>query len=634
MNIINVENLSKSYGEKALFSEISFKINEGDKIGLIGVNGTGKTTLLNILSGVNYADSGTVDKSKKFTYEYLSQNPDFDPNITVIEQVFSGDSKVLKLIRDYENTLSEIAEGDNSEDTQSKLLTLTDNITKENAWEYESKIKIVLTKLGITDFGKKIGTLSGGQKKRVALASALINECDLLILDEPTNHMDSDSIAWLEDYLKSTKSALIMVTHDRYFLDRVVNKTLELDHGAIYTYEGNYSMFLEKKMNRKELEGTLERKRMSLYKKELAWIRKGAKARTTKQKARIQRFDDISEASYATSDDSMEISVAHTRLGKKIVDILDISKGFDDVTLFKDFTYNIVRDDRIGIVGRNGSGKSTFLNIITGKLPCDTGSVDIGETVNISYFTQESVDLNESLRAIDYIKEECEYVTTKDGTQISASQMMERFLFDSNLQYTYISRLSGGEKRRLYLLRIIMKSPNVLILDEPTNDLDIDTLKVLEEYLDEFSGAVITVSHDRYFLDRVCNKIFTLDFPPKINISIGNYSDYLGHKKDMLDLSTGATPVKVVKEIAPKKADVIKLTYAEKMEFDKIQPVIDALETKLESLEADMLTCATDFVKLHELSNEKDEVEMELLDKLERQEYLNDKNQAVLDAKK
>ncbi|MGB3367487.1 MAG: ABC-F family ATP-binding cassette domain-containing protein [Acidaminobacteraceae bacterium] len=634
MNIINVENLSKSYGEKALFKDISFKINEGDKIGLIGVNGTGKTTLLNILSGVNYADSGTVDKSKKFTYEYLSQNPDFDPNITVIEQVFSGDSKVLKLIRDYENTLAEIAEGNDSKDIQIKLLALTDNITKENAWEYESKIKIVLTKLGITEFSKKIGNLSGGQKKRVALASALINECDLLILDEPTNHMDSDSIMWLEDYLKSTKSAIIMVTHDRYFLDRVVNKTLELDHGSIYTYEGNYSMFLEKKMNRKELEGTLERKRVSLYKKELAWIRKGAKARTTKQKARIQRFDDISEASYATSDDSMEISVAHTRLGKKIVDILDISKGFDDVNLFKDFTYNIVRDDRIGIVGRNGSGKSTFLNIITGKLDCDSGSVDIGETVNISYFTQESVDLNESLRAIDYIKEECEFVTTKDGSQISASQMMERFLFDSNLQYTYIARLSGGEKRRLYLLRIIMKSPNVLILDEPTNDLDIDTLKVLEEYLDEFSGAVITVSHDRYFLDRVCNKIFTLDFPPKINISIGNYSDYLDHKKDMVEFSDDTDPVKEIKEKVPDKTEVIKLTYAEKMELNKIQAEIEHLESKLEILETDMTKSATDFVKLHELSNEKDEIEIELLDKLERQEYLNDKEQVAINAKK
>lgn len=634
MSIISIDNLTKSYGEKVLFDDISFKINEGDKIGVIGVNGTGKTSLLNIIAGVDYPDKGSLDCAKNFHIEYLMQAPEFDEENTVLEQIFKGNSPTLNLIRDYENTLDEIESNKDSAELQKRLITLTDNITKINGWEFESKVKTILTKLGIKNFNMKMGHLSGGQRKRVALAGALITDCDLLILDEPTNHMDNETIAWLEEFLNSRKGALLMITHDRYFLDRVVNKTLELDNGNLYTYSGNYTEFLEKKSMRKDLENTLERKRVSLYKKELEWIRTGARARTTKQKARIQRFDDIKNTSYASSDESVDISVAHSRLGKKIIEIDHISKAYGDYVLFDDFTYVLQRDDRIGIVGKNGTGKTTLLGVITKKIPCDKGTVDIGDTVNISYFTQESVELDQTLRAIDYIKEGSEYITTKDGTKISASQMMERFLFSSNMQYTYISKLSGGEKRRLYLLRVLMTSPNVLILDEPTNDLDIDTLKVLEDYIDEFSGAVITVSHDRYFLDRICNKIFSLDHKPGIYTSIGNYSDYVDHSKELIAEAEAKEKAKVkAPEKEKKKNEAVKFTYSEKLEFEKIYDEIESLESQIESVDKEMSACATDFVKLSELSGKKDEIEELLLNKMERLEYLEDKNDQIMNQK-
>lgn len=634
MSIISIDNLTKSYGEKVLFDNISFKVNEGDKIGIIGVNGTGKTSLLNIIAGLDYPDNGSIESAKNFHIEYLMQAPDFEETNTVLEQIFKGNSPILNLIRDYENTLDEIENDKDSKELQKKLLNLTDSITKMNGWEYESKVKTILTKLGIKNFNMKMGNLSGGQRKRVALAGALITDCDLLILDEPTNHMDNETIAWLEEFLNSRKGALLMITHDRYFLDRVVNKTLELDNGKLYTYSGNYTEFLEKKSMRKDLENTLERKRASLYKKELEWIRTGAKARTTKQKARIQRFDDIKNTSYASAEESVDISVAHSRLGKKIIEIDDISKAYDDYVLFSDFTYVLQRDDRIGIVGKNGAGKSTLLGVITKRIPCDKGTVDIGDTVNISYFTQESVEMDQNLRAIDYIKEGSEFITTKDGTKISASQMMERFLFSSNMQYTYISKLSGGEKRRLYLLRILMTSPNVLILDEPTNDLDIDTLKVLEDYIDEFSGAVIAVSHDRYFLDRICNKIFSLDHKPGIYTSIGNYSDYVEHAKEMITESDAKEKNKIKPvDKEKKKSEVVKFTYSEKLEFEKIYDEIEFLENKIEQVDIDMTACATDFVKLSELSADKDALEEQLLVKMERLEYLEEKNEQIINQK-
>ncbi|MFA6809278.1 MAG: ABC-F family ATP-binding cassette domain-containing protein, partial [Eubacteriales bacterium] len=511
MNVLSVENLSKSYGERILLSKISFTIEDTNKIGLIGINGTGKSSLLNLLVGNDLPDSGEIGIPKNIKIEHLQQNPEFDPEATVLKQVFKGNSPVMQIIREYEKILEDISGNPKDINLQKKLLELTSEMNSLDAWTFENQVKTILNKLGITNFSAKMGTLSGGQRKRVALASALITPCDLLLLDEPTNHLDNWTIDWLERYLLERKGAVMMITHDRYFLDRVANKTFELDSGNLYVYSGNYSEFLEKKAERNLLEYSMEEKRQNLYRRELEWIRKGARARTTKQKARIQRFDELEKSKIPTDDSSIDISIAHSRLGKKILEISHLSKGFNGNTLIKDFNYILLRDDRIGIIGDNGKGKTTLLNLIIGNIFPDSGKIDIGDTVKIGYFSQQSEDMDTSIRAIEYIKKSAEFVTTADGTRISASQMMERFLFTDDMQWTYISRLSGGEKRCLYLLNILMKSPNLLLLDEPTNDLDIDTLRVLESYLDDFKGAVILVSHDRYFLDRTCNKIFSFE---------------------------------------------------------------------------------------------------------------------------
>lgn len=624
MNILTVNNISKSYGEKTLFEDISFTINDNDKIGLIGINGTGKSTLLNVIAGYDTSDSGDISIPKGMTIEYLPQNPEFDSDATVLEQIFKGDSPSIKLIREYEKTIEELSINPGNTTLQQLLLKLTNDMNAMNAWELESQVKTILTKLGITGFNRKMGTLSGGQRKRVALSSALISPCDLLILDEPTNHMDNKTIDWLEKYLDNRKGALLMITHDRYFLDRVVNRTLELDFGKIYSYTGNYSQFVEKKIERKNLECAIEKKRQNLYKKELEWIRTGARARTTKQKARIQRFEELENTKINIDDSKIDISVGHSRLGKKVIELKNISKSFDTNPIIKDFSYIIVRDDRIGIIGDNGIGKSTLLNLITGKHLTDSGIIDIGLTVKIGYFSQESEDMNPNLRAIEYIRENAEYITTADGTKISASQMMERFLFSNDMQWTYISRLSGGEKRRLYLLKILMNAPNVLILDEPTNDLDIDTLKVLENYIDEFNGAVITVSHDRYFLDRICNRIFSFEGNGKIIENTGNYSDFIACRNNV-----------IVEEPKEKKSEKVsnhnnqnskqhklKFSYKEKLEYEKIDSEIESLENRLLELEDKIQQYSSDFVKLQELMNDKDEVEEKLLFKMERQEYL------------
>ncbi|WP_053957651.1 ABC-F family ATP-binding cassette domain-containing protein [Inediibacterium massiliense] len=623
MNILSVENISKSYGEKILFENISFSIGDTDKIGLIGVNGTGKSSLLKIIAGYDVADTGKVHMPSKMAIEYLSQNPEFDPNATILEQVFKSDSQIMNVIRDYENILEEISQNPDDSTLQKKLLYLTDNMNAQDAWEIENQVKTILTKLGIHNFHQKIETLSGGQKKRVALASALISPCDLLILDEPTNHMDHDTIDWLEKYLTNRTGSLLMITHDRYFLDRVVNKTLELDDGKIYSYIGNYSQFIEKKLERKTLESSIERKRERLYKKELEWIRAGAQARSTKQKARIQRFEELKNTSSPIHDSNIDICVAHSRLGQKIIEINHISKSFEQNKVIEDFSYIALKDDRIGIIGKNGTGKSTLLNLITGKLTPDLGSIDIGPTVKIGYFSQESEDMDINLRAIEYIKEKAEYITTEDGIKISASQMMENFLFSKDLQWTYISKLSGGERRRLYLLRILMDAPNVLILDEPTNDLDIDTLKVLENYIDDFNGIVICVSHDRYFLDRICNKIFFFAGDGKIIEHTGNYSDFY---KSGRWIHEEIKEEKNTKKSAPQKPKEkkLKFTYNEQREYETIDQEIENLENKLSTLEEEMKKYSTDFTKLQELMNEKDYIEEELLLKMERQEYLND----------
>lgn len=599
-----------------------------EKIGLIGVNGTGKSTLLKIIAGAEIPDDGTITKANKVRIEYLPQNPYYDENATVLEQVFKGTCEEMKIIGNYQDVLDKINKS-YDEKLNDRLLKLQEKMDALNLWDLESSAKTVLTKLGIKDFNQKVKELSGGQRKRVSLASALITPCELLILDEPTNHLDNDTIDWLETYLNSFKGSILMITHDRYFLDRVTNRILELDKGILYSYEGNYSVFLEKKMNRLQLAESMEAKRQNLLRKELAWVRRGAKARTTKQKARLQRFDELSNKNDYTPEDKLEISVGSSRLGKKIIEIENLSKSFDGRTFIDNLDYTLARTDRIGIVGRNGLGKSTLIRLLNGELKPDSGTISIGETVKIGCFNQDTSKMHPDMRAIDYIKEESDYITTADGHKITASQMCEKFLFNGTLQYTHIKNLSGGEKRRLQLLRVLMMAPNVLLLDEPTNDLDIDTLSRLEDYLDDFNGVLICVSHDRYFLDRVCNKIFAYEGRGKINIYTGNYSDYLDYREqENIEFEEFEDKVKEEKPKAPKKEkpkakNKPKFSYNEQREFDTIDEDIEKLEDKIASLEEDTSKYATDFTKLQEIMDEKTKLENELQVKYERWEYLN-----------
>lgn len=628
MNLITLENISKSYSEKKLLEDISLGINDKEKIGLIGVNGTGKSTLLKIIAGAEIPDDGTITKANKVRIEYLPQNPYYDENATVLEQVFKGTCEEMKIIGDYQDVLDKINKS-YDEKLNDRLLKLQEKMDALNLWDLESSAKTVLTKLGIKDFNQKVKELSGGQRKRVSLASALITPCELLILDEPTNHLDNDTIDWLETYLNSFKGSILMITHDRYFLDRVTNRILELDKGILYSYEGNYSVFLEKKMNRLQLAESMEAKRQNLLRKELAWVRRGAKARTTKQKARLQRFDELSNKNDYTPEDKLEISVGSSRLGKKIIEIENLSKLFDGRTFIDNLDYTLARTDRIGIIGRNGLGKSTLIRLLNGELKPDRGTISIGETVKIGCFNQDTSKMHPEMRAIDYIKEESDYITTADGHKITASQMCEKFLFNGTLQYTHIKNLSGGEKRRLQLLRVLMMAPNVLLLDEPTNDLDIDTLSRLEDYLDDFNGVLICVSHDRYFLDRVCNKIFAYEGRGKINIYTGNYSDYLDYREqENIEFEEFEDKVKEEKPKAPKKEkpkakNKPKFSYNEQREFDTIDEDIEKLEDKIASLEEDTSKYATDFTKLQEIMDEKTKLENELQVKYDRWEYLN-----------
>ncbi|MGZ6507159.1 MAG: ABC-F family ATP-binding cassette domain-containing protein, partial [Tumebacillaceae bacterium] len=484
MNLISVINLGKTYGEKVLFQDISFGIDQGQRIGLIGVNGTGKSTLLKAIAGVEQADMGQVVKGSTVTVEYLPQNPVFDDKLTVLQSVFDGSTPLLRLLGDYEQLLVDISAHPNDEALQARLVQLNQQLDANNAWELEANAKTILNRLGITDYGAVVGHLSGGQRKRVAMARALIRPADLLILDEPTNHIDNETVDWLEGYLAKSKSALLLITHDRYFLDRVTNRILELDKGNLYSYEGNYGKFLELKADREERELSSEDKRQNLLRRELAWLHRGAKARTTKQKARVEFAETLRDQKVDKAATKLEIAIGSQRLGNKVVELTEVSKSYGDRTLIHDFSYLIGPKDRIGIVGPNGSGKSTLLNMIAGRIQPDSGLVDIGETVKMAYYTQDNVDMDENQRVIEYIRDVANYVKTTDGEMITASQMLERFLFTPAVQWTPISKLSGGEKRRLYLLRILMSEPNVLLLDEPTNDLDIQTLTILEDYLD------------------------------------------------------------------------------------------------------------------------------------------------------
>lgn len=630
MNLITLENISKSYSEKILANNVSLGINEGEKIGLIGVNGTGKSSFLKIVAGVEEPDEGTVIKGNRVRIEYLAQTPDYDDNATVLEQVFKGNSEEMRILREYEELLEKIDKGEVKENDSERLIKLQGKIDALNLWDMESEAKNVLTKLGITNFEEKVGNLSGGQKKRIMLAAALITPCELLILDEPTNHLDNETISWLEEYLNSRKGALLMITHDRYFLDRVTNRILELDRGRLFSYDGNYSVFLEKKMERIAIEKASEEKRQNLMRKELAWVRRGAKARTTKQKARLQRFDELVNQEGFIENENIEISVMGTRLGKKIIEIEHLNKSFGDKKIVDDFNYIVLRSDRIGIVGPNGIGKSTLMGMIEGKVAPDSGEIIKGETVKIACFSQEDTHMHPEMRAIDYIKEAGEYLQTATGERITASQMCEKFLFNGTLQWTMIGMLSGGERRRLHLLRVLMEAPNVLLLDEPTNDLDIETLNRLEDYLDDFGGVVITVSHDRYFLDRICNKIFSYKGNGKIDIYTGNYGDYLLSKEEEIvnnkekEVAVDKNKKEPSVDKNKNKGKVLKFSFKEQREFETIDEEIMTLEEKIEELDSLMAKHASEYGRLQELMEEKAKIEEELAFKYERWEYLNE----------
>ena len=628
MNLLSTESLSKAYGEKKLFDKIAFGIDDSDKIGLIGINGTGKTSFLKVIAGIDEADAGSFIKSSNLKIEYLAQNPDFDFEITVLEQVFEGSSPLMVLLREYENVSSSLEKNPSDTKLQMRLMELNAKMDLNEAWQIEREAKTVLMKLGIMEFDKKIGELSGGQRKRVAMAGALIRPCDLLILDEPTNHIDNETITYLEDYLSNRKGALLMVTHDRYFLDRVVNKIWELDEGKLYAYQGAYTKFLELKAQREADDKRIQEKKQSLYKNELAWMRKGVEARRTKQKARKDRFKILETEIDKSSDEKLDISVAGKRLGKKIIEINDISKSFGDKVVLKNFTYTVLKGDRIGIVGNNGEGKSSLLNAIAKKLDLDSGTIEIGETIKIGCYSQENIDMDTSLRVIEYIKNKAEYIETSDGTKITAAMMLEKFLFTGDMQWSFISKLSGGERRRLYLLSVLMEGPNVLLLDEPTNDLDIQTLAILEDYIDEFNGPVITVSHDRYFLDKIADKIFAFEGDGNIEISFGDYTDYSEKKKQTIE-DTASETVKASLKDKDKSSEAkpkakTKFSYKEQQEFDTIDEKIEQTETKLAQIKIDMEKNAADFVKLAELTKEEERLNSSLEELMERWAYLNE----------
>lgn len=598
MNLLTIEHLTKSYTERLLFDDTSFSINEGDKIGLIGINGTGKSTLLKIAAGLEEPDLGTVVRGRNLYIRYLPQNPVFEPQLTVLECV------------------------------------IKENEGHEHVWDLEGQAKNMLTRLGVPEYDAVISTLSGGQKKRVALASVLLSAADLLVLDEPTNHLDSSMADWLEDYLKKFRGALLMITHDRYFLDSVSNRIVELDKGKLYSYQAGYGGYLELKEERMAMEQASERKRRSILRTELEWIRRGARARSTKQKGRIQRFEELSARKGPEEDGDVEMNSLTSRLGRTTVEVSHLNKSYGDKVLLRDFTYIFLKNDRIGIIGPNGSGKSTLMKMIAGLVQPDSGETVIGQTVRMGYFSQDNEEMDDSLKVIDYIKNVAEYVKTPDG-MVSASQMLEQFLFPSSMQYTLIGKLSGGEKRRLCLLHILMGAPNVLLLDESTNDLDIRTLTILEDYLDHFQGIVIAVSHDRYFLDRVVRRIFAFEGDGAVKQYEGGYTDYQAALEERGQGQEESTAAKAGaedqsqpnrknwKEGQPRETK-LKFTYKEQREWETIEETIAALEEEVAELEGEILQAASDYSRLNRLMQEKEEKEAQLEEKMERWMYLNE----------
>ncbi|MBU5671482.1 ABC-F family ATP-binding cassette domain-containing protein [Paenibacillus brevis] len=644
MNIMTAEQLSKSYGEKILFQDASFGMDEYDKIGVVGVNGTGKSTFLRVLAGLEQADAGKVTINRGVRVAFLAQNPEFDPDMTVLRGVFQNGGPEHQLVSQYMEAVEELELLPTDESLQTRVSRLSQEMDRLDAWGLENEAKSILTRLGIADFSRKMGVLSGGQRKRVALASALILPSELLIMDEPTNHIDNESVAWLESYLQKRRGALLIITHDRYFLDRVCNVMLELDQGRLFRYEANYSRFLELKSEREEREAASEQKRQNLLRGELAWIRRGAQARSTKQKARIERFEKLQGMKPEYKNESLDISVASTRLGRKIVEIEGIRKSAGDRLLIDGLTYTAVPGDRVGIVGPNGYGKSTLLNMIAGRIQPEEGEVVLGQTVKLGYFTQEHQEMDPNQRAIEYIKDAAEVVETADGTRITAAQMLERFLFPPASQWTPISKLSGGEKRRLYLLRILMEAPNVLLLDEPTNDLDIQTLTVLEAYLDEFTGAVFVVSHDRYFLDRTVDKLMVFEGNGVVAVHVGDYSDYeermnaagsaakdnAGGGAGSSDRAKGSSGNGTGTGNAsgstkdPERAEKLKFSYKEQREYETIDADVEAAEQRLTDITEQMAHAASDAMRLQELMVEQQQAEAELERLMERWAYLSE----------
>lgn len=630
MQTMRAEGLTSTYGEKTLFDNVSFIINENDRIGLIGVNGSGKTSLLNVISGeVNPEGGGEITKPNDYSIGYLKQQPELDETKTIMEAVFDGNQPVFKTIREYELALDRFTKHPQDPQAMDHYTKMQARMDQEDAWEADSRVKTILTQLKINDVSQKISELSGGQQKRVGLAQVLIQQPDLLLLDEPTNHLDLDSVVWLQDFLASYRGAVLVVTHDRYFLDQVTNHIWELSFGKLYHYDGNYQDFVAKKAERVELAKDTERKNQQMYKKELAWMRTGAKARSTKQKGRINRFHELEgKIGNLQTDEDISINLGSQRLGKDVIQFKDAALHFDNHQILKDFNWLVQAGDRIGITGENGAGKTSLLNVIAQRVPLDSGVLKIGETVKLGYYTQQTEGIDDSKRMISFLTEIADNVTDKDGNKFSVTQLLERFLFPRFMHGTLIRKLSGGEKRRLYLLKILMQQPNVLLLDEPTNDLDIGTLTVLEDYLDNFAGTVITVSHDRYFLDKVADDLLIFHGNGDIQRYTGRFTDYLKQQHQQAEQAqeNKASQKAAAKKQAPKeqpaKKEKTKLTYAEKLEWDKIDEELENLDQQHDEIEKEMAEAASNYPRLAELQKKLNEVQKAIDEKTARWEYL------------
>lgn len=623
LQTLTATDLTKTYGEKTLFDHISFLIREGDRIGLVGINGTGKTTLLNAITGTDSYDSGQIETPNQYSISYLAQKPNFDSDLSIMAAILAGNNPVFKTIQNYERILAAYTNDPTNPKLQHQYEQADAQMTQQDAWTVDTDIKTILTQLHLTDLDQPIKTLSGGQQKRVGLAQALIESPDLLILDEPTNHLDFDSIEWLEKRLAQYQGALLIVTHDRYFLDRVANQIFELDGGQLYTYAGNYEQFLTQKADRLEREQQAAHKQQQLYKQELAWMRAGAKARSTKQQARINRFNDLkSNLTTGPDDAEVDIQMGQSRLGKKVLALKAANLTLANHSILKDFDLLVQANDRIGITGVNGAGKSSLLNVLAQRLPLDSGELIVGETVNLGYYTQQNEDFDPNQRMIAYLQEAGEEVIGKNGDRISVTQLLEQFLFNRSMHGTLIGKLSGGEKRRLYLLKILMQQPNVLLLDEPTNDLDIGTLTILENYLENFNGTVITVSHDRYFLDQVADKLLVFQGQGLIEQEVGLFSDYLSKQNAPTANKPAAKVEPQPTTTTPKTKQ--KLTYAEQKEYEHIEADLEQLDEQIETIKAQMNANGADYDKLANWQAELDQLNQQLDEKMARWDYLSE----------